>query len=153
MRATGAACGLTLLVLAGCGAYGQGGHQPSGPWSLGGEVVDSDRVQSHAGAEHCNWQNVHFLVVSEPLGKAVGRAGRERTYVRDPKGVLSSAPYLRRGYDGSADLPADAVDTGLRNDGVALWHSPSVGDKHVFVVGEKGKVEAWPLATTSVACV
>lgn len=145
---------LLLLLVAALAACGQGAEdrEPSGPWSLKGQAVNNDQVESSAGPEHCEWQAAHFLRLSWPPGRTYDDPRRQRMYIKDPGGVLDFAPYLRAGYDGSAALPADAIDTGYRNDGFALWYSPGAGETRVFLVGPDDTVESWPRATTPVGC-
>ncbi|MFF3501278.1 hypothetical protein [Streptomyces sp. NPDC003247] len=105
----------------------------------GGRVPVST-LSSHAGADHCDWQSAHFLVL--------GRGEDSRQYVRDPEGVLD-AGLLSAPYDGDARLPGDAHDTGYRHRGRELWlrDDPSA----VYVRTPDG-VEAWPLAKSTIAC-
>lgn len=144
---------LLLSVLAtGCGVgLGEREPEPSGPWSLDGEPVSTKQVESNAGPEHCGWQEAHFLGLSWPPGRTYDDPRRLRTYAKDPSGVLDTAPRLRADYQADTALPGDAVDTGYRNDGYALWYSPSAGDSRVFLVRE-GTVESWPEAGALLGC-
>lgn len=149
----GALALLSIVALPGCGfGLAREEAEPSGAWSLEGKAVSRDQVESSAGAEHCGWQQVHFLGLSWPPGRTYDDPRRKRMYVKDPKGVLDFAPYLRQGYKADADLPQDAVDTGYRNSGYALYYSPKVGDAAVYLVSRGDKVESWPKATRPVGC-
>jgi len=143
---------LAAVALAGCG-QGAEDREPVGPWSLDGEAVSGDQIESSAGPGHCQWQAAHFVGLSWPPGRTYDDPRRTRIFVKDPEGVLAYvAPYLRDGYDADAELPRDAVDSGYRNDGFALWHSPAAGDSRIYEVGADGTPESWPKATTTVAC-
>lgn len=96
-----------------------------------GHRVPTTDVSSGAGDDHCGWDEVHFL----HLGK--------RSYARDPEGLLTTA------YDGTAELPADAHDTGYRYRERQLWLA---ADRRTAYVRTSDGVEAWPLLARTVAC-
>lgn len=146
--------GLSLLacvLMSGCGfGLEQREPEPSGPWSLAGEPVSRKQVESNAGAAHCGWEKAHFIGLSWPPGRTYDDPRRLRSYAKDPTGVLG-APALRDGFEPDTKLPGDAVDTGYRNGGYALWYSPATGDKRVWLVRD-GKVESWPKDTVGGGC-
>ncbi|MDP3711021.1 MAG: hypothetical protein Q8R60_00880 [Mycobacteriales bacterium] len=87
---------VAIIVLAACGEA-DGVVEPSGAWTLKGDPVSRDQVESNAGPENCNWQKAHFLGLSWPQGRTYDDPRRKRTYVKDPNGVLDFAPDLREG--------------------------------------------------------
>ncbi|MET8942697.1 hypothetical protein ABZX30_03655 [Streptomyces sp. NPDC004542] len=106
-----------------------------------GRRVPVTKVSSSAGAEHCDWQSVHFL----QLGRGKGAA----TYVRDPDGLFTAGAQLSAPYDGDVRMPAGAHDTGYRYRGRQLWLTH---DKAKAYVRTPHGVEAWPLAENGLAC-
>ncbi len=98
-----------------------------------GRRVPTARVRSFQGAEHCEWQDVTYLVVR------VG--GRERWFLRDTTGGEFDR-LLRTTFDPSASLPADATDTGYRRDGRALWLTDDAA--YLVRLDDPRDVERWP---------
>ncbi|MCX4767030.1 hypothetical protein OG562_39920 [Streptomyces sp. NBC_01275] len=105
-----------------------------------GERVPTTSLSSYAGAEHCDWQDVHFL--------GMGRGEGYRQYVRDPGRALEG-DLLTSPYDGDVPMPADAHDTGYRYRDWRLWLTE---DRTTAYVRTPEGVEAWPLAKERVAC-
>ncbi|WP_371667742.1 hypothetical protein OG985_08940 [Streptomyces sp. NBC_00289] len=105
-----------------------------------GHRVASTTLSSYAGAEHCGWRSAHFL--------GTGRGKDVRQYVRDPEGVLES-DSLTAAYDGKAQLPDDARDTGYRLGDRELWLTD---DRSTAYVRTSDGVEAWPRARQFIAC-
>ncbi|MFI8068101.1 hypothetical protein ACIF85_04825 [Streptomyces sp. NPDC086033] len=101
-----------------------------------GERVPTTEVSSGPGDDHCGRREVHFL----DLG--------ERTYAGDPEGLLDPG-MLTTAYDGSADLPAGAHDTGYRYADRQLWLT---NDRRTAYVRTADGVEAWPRLKEHVAC-
>ncbi|MFW6693573.1 hypothetical protein [Streptomyces sp. MAR4 CNX-425] len=101
-----------------------------------GNRVPVTRVSSNRGPEHCDWQSAHFLTLGEDA-----HGGRGTTYVRDPKGVLPEQA-LAAPYDGDAELPEGARDTGYRLDDWRLWVDDE-DDSRVYVRTPDG-TELWP---------
>jgi hypothetical protein len=131
---------LSALALAGCG-----GAEAVGTW----EDEQGRTVESFAGPEHCDWESVTFLSVNVDLDE-LGTPADQRWFLRDPEGVLSGEGRIA--YDGDAQLPEDAVDTGLRLEGRELWAEPAddpPGPEAVYVV-DGDSVERWP--RTDVGC-
>ena len=137
-----------VVLLAGCGGSGSG-ESAVGTWH-----DESGRtLESFAGSEHCDWESATFLLASVALQD--GEAGPEYRveFVRDPDGLFSDDTLLS--YNGDAQLPDDAVQTGFRLDDFMLWVDPkeadATGTKAIYVV--KGdSVERWPRARQEHAC-
>jgi hypothetical protein len=86
---------------------------------------------------------VTFLLVDVDLD-ALGASANEQTFFRDPEGLLNDV--AEAAYDGDAELPEDAVDSGLRLGARELWAEPAddpPGPEAVYVV-EGDSVERWP---------
>jgi hypothetical protein len=71
-----------------------------------------------------------------------------RVFVRDPNGV--SASKNAKGFDAHASLPPSAEDTGLRQDGSALWMIPDKS-RSIWIVSSGG-TERWPHESVQIAC-
>ena len=93
-----------------------------------GRRVPVSIVRSAPGPEHCGWESVTFLTVEGAR------------YVRDPGGVLS-ADFEIAEFDGDAELPVDATDTGYSLDDRRIWRG---ADRSVAFLVEADRVEAWP---------
>ncbi|MGQ0847031.1 MAG: hypothetical protein ACT4QF_23170 [Sporichthyaceae bacterium] len=94
-----------------------------------GEQVPREVLRSSGGLQHC-WPDSTLLFVGE------GAA----TYARDP-GLTFDERGVAAPYDPDATLPIGALDTGFRQDEVALWVSPTVAG--VFAVSPN-HTEFWP---------
>ena len=105
-----------------------------------GRRIPTTTLISYAGAEHCDWEQAHFL--------EMGRGKDHRQYVRDPHGVITR-DLLTAAYDGDVRRPAGAHDTGYR---YGDWHLWLTDDASTAYVGTSDGVEAWPLAKETVAC-
>jgi hypothetical protein len=106
-----------------------------------GCLVRIDIVAERPGPDHCDWEDADVLIVGNPLGEPYTSPSDTLHFVRDPNGVFG-VPELAEGFDAEADLPADAVDTGFRRDGVSLWHVPG-NQSQVWLVSESS-IEKWP---------
>ncbi len=108
-----------------------------------GNRVPVTKIQSFQGPEHCNWQDITFLLLE-------GESG-ERQYLRDTKGELTD--YLSTTFQAGGDLPRGAIDTGFERDGRRLWLHPD-GTAAYLVANNKnpGDVERWPAAREAVLC-
>lgn len=104
--------------------------------------VPVTKVHSYRGAEHCDWNDVTFL--------EVGDGDRKMTYVRDPNSKL--VEFLRGTYDGNANLPAAATDTGMQRDGRELWVSPARDAAYLVGIDDPRNVERWPAETQPIGC-
>ena len=105
-----------------------------------GNRVPTTAVTSFPGADHCDWQDVTFLML--------GGERRGRQFVRDVDGEL--AELTRTTYDGSATLPDTARDTGFSRDGRELWATPDAA--YVVDLGDPADVERWPAAREPIFC-
>ncbi|MDP8970167.1 MAG: hypothetical protein M3N52_06685 [Actinomycetota bacterium] len=117
-----------------------------------GNRLPTSTIASFRGHEHCDWQSVTFLLLGDGQSdtfRHLSQGGGDRQYVRDPQGVLERDPRLVQPFDGNATLPGDAIDTGYRRAGRALWLSAD--GRVAYVVGPDG-TEAWPGTRELVAC-
>ncbi|GAA4975442.1 hypothetical protein [Kineococcus glutinatus] len=141
--------GAHLLLVAGLTACAGSAAAPTGTWSRE-DGSPAAQVRSARGEEHCGWDEAVFLRMPWPPG-AVDSAGPgdDRTYLRDPDGVVAGGRYAEA-FDADAALPPDAVDTGLRLDGVQLWTTP--GGDVAYLRDPEGGVEAWPATEVPIGC-
>ncbi|MFJ4953455.1 hypothetical protein [Streptomyces sp. NPDC088760] len=102
-----------------------------------GRRVPVSRLHSAPGPEHCGWQSAGFLTLDD------------RTYARDPDGVLGRDGLLRAPYRKDVRMPADARDTGYHHRGRRLWLT---ADKATAYVRTDHGVEAWPQVKDGVGC-
>ena len=93
--------------------------------------MPTTRVQSFAGPEHCDWQDITFLQVGG------WRAGQQ--YLRDVDGALARS--TRTSYAEQVRLPEDANDSGWRNDGRALWLVPDRSAAYLVVHDDRAGSE------------
>ena len=102
-----------------------------------GRRVPVTTIRSSQGDEHCGWQDITFLDMSEPP--------HETQFLRDPEGELVT------GYDATARVPSGATDTGFSRDGRRLWTT----DEAAYLVStdDPGDVERWPVATEPGGCI
>ena len=108
-----------------------------GVWSdRGGKRVPTSILVSAKGPEHCDWQSATILSVND------------KTYYRDPEGVLPSAWFETR-YDGRAELPLNAKDTGYRRNDQQLWVA---ADRSAVNVVNGDHVERWPAPVKPGGC-
>ena len=111
-----------------------------GVWTdASGKRVPESTVTSYEGAEHCDWEDITFVMHLE-----------ETQYVRDVRGELKDS--LLTTYDRSADLPEDATDTGLRHDGRQLWVVPAKDAAYLVSIDDASDVERWPAAKDRIGC-
>ncbi|MFF8726713.1 hypothetical protein ACF073_09500 [Streptomyces sp. NPDC015171] len=102
-----------------------------------GRRVPVGRLESSSGPEHCGWQSAVLLTLGD------------RTYARDPDGVLGRDGLLAAPYRPEVRMPAGAVDTGYHRGGRRLWLTD---DRATAYVRTDAGVEAWPLLGKGVAC-
>lgn len=106
-------------------------------WTDGhGDRVPTTGIKGSGGDDHCGRRAVHFLAL------------KDRTYARDPEGLLEPGMVTAR-YDDVAELPAAARDTGYRYQDRQLWLTD---DRRTAYVRTPEGVEAWPLLKEHVAC-
>lgn len=79
------------------------------------------------------------ILVGAPLGEPT-EASATNIYVGD--GGLWADPSVAPGFSESVEIPDEAVDTGYRRDGMALWVDPA-DDSAIFVVTGSG-TQRWP---------
>lgn len=108
---------------------------------LAGCLVRIDVLAERPGPDHCGFERATVLITGRPFGARYTTSTDDVEYVRDPEGVFGD-PQLRAGFDPDATLPATAVDSGFRRDGVALWHDPADASA-VWLVGPD-HTERWP---------
>ncbi|MGW4566550.1 hypothetical protein ACWEN3_30515 [Streptomyces sp. NPDC004561] len=103
-----------------------------------GRRVPVSGVSSSPGAEHCGWGSAHVLSLGD------------RTYGRDPEGVLGRDGLLTVPYRGRVRaLPAGAHDTGYRYHDWRLWLTP---DRSTAYVRTPDGIEAWPRLERGADC-
>jgi hypothetical protein len=104
-------------------------------------------IRSFPGSEHCDWQDITWLVV-----------GQETEYDRDFDTYLSGladgipADHLSTEPDTSASLPSDAVATGWQRDGREVWLGDSPRAAYLVSVDDESDVELWPATTERIGC-
>ncbi|WP_392667767.1 hypothetical protein [Streptomyces sp. LN785] len=120
--------------------------QPYRVWTdRDGHRVPISRLNSSAGAEHCDWQDADFLELD--AGSDEGSADR-KVYARDPMGVLPSG-MLTSAYDGDVVMPAGAHSTGYHLDDRELWLTDDTSRAYVRT---PDGVEAWPAVKPAMGC-
>ncbi len=97
-----------------------------------GNRVPTTEITSFQGADHCDWQDITFLML--------GGERKGRQFLRDVDGEL--ADLTRTTYDGSATLPDDARDTGFRREGRELWVTRDAA--YLVELSDPADVERWP---------
>jgi hypothetical protein len=107
-----------------------------------GARVPLTKIHSFQGADHCDWQDITFLLFDSD--------GDTTEYIRDPSGEL--ADYLLTTYDASADLPDGATDTGLRRDGRQLWLVTNRDAAYLVSIDDSDDVERWPASKEPIRC-
>jgi hypothetical protein len=99
-------------------------------------------ISSFQGAEHCDWQDITFLVL--------GSDRDSDEYVRDTEGELRE--LLRSRYDPDASLPKGAINTGYHLDGRRLWLGPERDAAYLVSLQNRTDVERWPAAKKQIGC-
>ena len=114
-----------------------------GVWTDGtGARVPTAKIRSFQGAEHCDWQDITFVVLGPE------RDGDQ--YVRDVHGELDEV--LRSSYAAAVRLPDGATDTGLVRNGRRLWLAPGHDAAYLVSLDDAGDVERWPAADEPIYC-
>lgn len=108
-----------------------------------GQRVPVTTIRSFPGAEHCDWQDITFLLL--------GPEGEAQWYVRAPGGQFSPG-LLRTTFDGSATLPEGATSTGFHRDGRELWLGPDHDAAYLVSLDDPTDVERWPAAKRPIRC-
>ena len=106
-------------------------------WQRDGRTVSQPTLRP--GETHCEWEDALLLDLVWPTGGEPG-TGADRSFVRDPEGVMDE--FTVDPFVPDAELPDDAVDTGYENAaGIELWLASDLST--AFVV-DGDTVEAWP---------
>jgi hypothetical protein len=112
------------------------------PWTdREGCIIRIDVLTQQVGPDHCGWEKATVLTTGRPLGARYTTPSTDQQYIRDPEGVFGD-PALAAAFDPDATLPATAVDSGFRRDGVQLWYDPA-DPSAVWMVGPD-RTELWP---------
>lgn len=115
-------------------------------FTRGGCAVRVDVLGGWWGSDHCGTQYVEVLMTGSALGRPRTGAADTRYYVKDPNDALG----LAEGFDASATLGPDAVDTGYRNGFREIWLVP--GDDAAIYVVDFDQVQRWPSAASVPSC-
>ncbi len=118
-----------VLGLAACGASAQ-------VWTSTDQTVTA-----HPGSRHCGDENVLFLNLGD------------EQYIYDP-GSTIERQLLTTEPEKNVNLPADAVDTGLRRSENEMWLAAD-GDAVYVVSGDAvagDPAQKWPRAVTPIGC-
>lgn len=110
---------------------------------------ESGVVNAITGPDHCEWQSGVMMHVGWPLGRDSETASETRQYLRDPEKVFPQKS-LMTAFDGDAELPKGAEDTGYRTDFMELWIDPERDGAAFLVFADHA--ERWPRARALVAC-
>ena len=115
-----------------------------GVWlDAGGDPVPISEVMTLRGPEHCGWEDVTFIEVDRDVPAI-------QQFVHDPSGELDDR--LRTTYAERAGLPSDALDTGWRRGGLALWLQPRGDAAYLVNLADPTDVERWPRAKRTIGC-
>jgi hypothetical protein len=112
--------------------------------------VRIDVMAERTGAAHCDDQSALVIITGVPFGARYTDASNEAEYVRDPENVFGDL-LTSNAFDPDAELPPDAVDTGLREGNRALWVVPT-DDSAIYLVSGTD-VESWPRDPEPAACI
>ncbi len=107
------------------------------------EPVPTSDVMTVRGPEQCGWEDVTFIEVDRTSTRA-------KQFVLDPSGELDHR--LRTTYDAHARLPFDAVDTGWRRGGLALWLQTGGAAAYLVNLADPSDVQRWPRAEDTIRC-
>lgn len=122
--------------------------------ALAAVVVAAAWGLSACGASAQVWRGTDQTVTADPGSRQCGTesvlflALGDEQFVFDPGSTIDRA-LLTSDPEQDADLPADAVDTGLRRSDAELWLAAD-GDA-VYVVSQDN-VQKWPRAVTPIGC-
>lgn len=115
-----------------------------------GARVPVTEIRSFKGAEHCDWQDITFLILGQAEDGRGDPSDDADEFLRDTTGEL--ADYLRTSYDATASLPKRAVDTGFSRDGRRLWLDPAGDAAYLVSTGDPDDVERWPASKEPIRC-
>jgi len=119
-------------------------------WGMGERVWASAAgwiLADWPGPDHCGWESARSLNIPETL-PFWGSVHTGSDYWHDPTNALPSGMLLAL-YDGDAELPPDAMDSGYRLEDLELWLVPN--GEAAYVVGPD-HVELWPVADPTFGC-
>jgi hypothetical protein len=106
-----------------------------------GCIVRIDVVAERPGPANCGWEATRVLTTARVPGVRPDDGDETVDFVRDPDGAYGD-PELVSGLDLDADVPDDAVDTGLRLGDVELW--AVLDDPSAVWLASPDGVERWP---------
>ncbi len=87
--------------------------------------VRTDVITTIAGAAHCNWEDLEYLIIGDPIGTAITDE-TALNYVRDVDDLLGGFDHIDRSRTLDVDqLAAAVIDTGYRHDDSSLWLDPA----------------------------
>jgi hypothetical protein len=115
-----------------------------------GCLVRIDVMAERPGPEHCDFQSALVIITGVPCGARYTTILDSAHYVRDPENVFGDFG-TSFGFDPDAELPAVAVDTGLREGDRGLWVVPEDETAVYLVLGDT--TERWPLDREPAGCV
>jgi len=114
-----------------------------------GCTVRLDILMTRRGPDACGGAKVANILMGWPLGSSHHKHRPYRTFVRDPENVFGDAE-VADAFDDAAERPADAVDTGYRQEGAELWMRPD-DDAFLYLV-YADRVERWPYDASPTGC-
>jgi hypothetical protein len=91
------------------------------------------------GPDHCGWAAARAMNIPETL-PFWGSVHSGSDYWADPTNVLPSGEFAEP-YNGDAELPPDATDSGYRHGDLELWFVP---DGRAVYIAWPDHVELWP---------
>lgn len=112
-------------------------------------LVRIDVISDRQGPEHCGFEDARVIITAIPFGGRMVDDRNAAVYVRDPTNVFEDAGTAQA-LELDVTLPASAVDTGLRQDGDALWLDPA--DRSAIYLVTDAVVERWPLDPQPAGC-
>lgn len=111
--------------------------------------VRLDIIMTRRGPNACGGMRVADVLMGWPLGSSHQNPHPARIFVRDPHNVLGDV-RISDAFDGNAEVPDDALDTGYRQGDAELWMRP--GDDAFIYLVYGDRVERWPHDATPTGC-
>lgn len=111
-----------------------------------GERAPHTRIQSYAGPDHCDWQDITFLSLDEGRRPQVD----PRQFLRDTEGALEE--YLTTTFAEVNRLPEGAQDTGFSREGRRLWLDTAPRAAYLVDESDPSSIERWPASTEPIHC-
>lgn len=112
-------------------------------------AVRLDIIMTRRGPDACGGAKVADILIGWPLGSSHDEHRPYRIFIRDPENVFGDSETAA-GFDADGERPADAVDTGYRQEGAELWMRPD-DDAFLYLV-YADRVERWPHDPNPVVC-